>query len=84
MPGKAVNSWKGSMMIRKDDGEARNGACPFVDGPLDECYCTDSSSRNVEKIVFFCGHNYEKCGIYRENNAFGKGRQGGGKGREKA
>ena len=41
--------------------------CPLVSNPLQDCYCLDMNSRNIEKVVQFCSGDYERCAIYLEN-----------------
>lgn len=42
--------------------------CPFVQSPLDDCFLTSMESQNIEKILDYCGGNYEQCDIYKKNS----------------
>ncbi len=41
--------------------------CPFVAMPFQDCYCTSTSSADVESTILFCGGEYRKCEIYVRN-----------------
>ena len=57
------------------EGKKRNGhePCPFVESPMKNCYCADATSKNIGKIVFYCGHQFKKCSIYGDRQAMEKG-----------
>lgn len=38
--------------------------CPFIREPFDDCYCSQMSSQVSDKVIKFCGGNYEECDIY--------------------
>ncbi len=38
--------------------------CPFLKTPFADCYVADLSSSAVEKVISYCGANFEKCEIY--------------------
>ena len=38
--------------------------CPFLKDPSDACYCTKLNSQFVEKAIYFCGNNFDKCEIF--------------------
>jgi len=44
-----------------------NNKCPFLQEPMDDCYCTKMNSQDVEKTIFYCGKNFETCEIYKKN-----------------
>ncbi len=39
--------------------------CPFILEPLDACYCMKMGSQNIEKMLYFCGKNFESCEIFK-------------------
>lgn len=41
--------------------------CPFVNDPLENCYCLDMTSRNIDKVLQYCSGDYEQCAIYIES-----------------
>gem|GEM_PF-1372189 len=41
------------------------GICPFMKSPMDNCYCRNLSSENIEKAHDFCSGDYESCVIYQ-------------------
>jgi hypothetical protein len=42
--------------------------CPFIQNPFDECYCTIMTSQDIERAVYLCSNNFEKCDIYKNVN----------------
>jgi hypothetical protein len=42
--------------------------CPHLGNPFVDCYCIKQSSQYIERIIYFCGNNYESCGIYTQAN----------------
>jgi hypothetical protein len=40
--------------------------CPFIKRGLDDCYCMDLNSLNIEKSIYYCQHHFSKCEIYKE------------------
>ena len=43
--------------------------CPILNDALDDCYVSDMNSRNIEKVIHFCGMHHEECEIYRRISA---------------
>jgi hypothetical protein len=43
--------------------------CPNIEAPLENCYCNELSSQNVEKAISYCINNYDSCEIYIESLA---------------
>lgn len=41
--------------------------CPFIKEPFEECYCSQMNSHATEKVVKYCGGNYEECDIYQKH-----------------
>lgn len=41
------------------------GICPFMKSPMDNCYCRNLSSENIEKAHDYCSGDYESCVIYQ-------------------
>jgi len=49
--------------------EEKNGKfCPLIKECLEECYCTNMSSKTIEAAIYFCGSNYTKCNIYEKRH----------------
>jgi hypothetical protein len=40
--------------------------CPFVLDPLEDCFCFEMNSVNVESMIHYCGEKFEECEIYRK------------------
>ncbi len=41
--------------------------CPFLEDPGEECYVVNPTSREIERLIIYCGgkyNEYEKCGVY--------------------
>lgn len=38
--------------------------CPYLQDPLDACYCNHMDSQNIEKTVYYCNFNFKACEIY--------------------
>jgi hypothetical protein len=49
-------------------GIKNNHLCPLLENPFVDCYCVEQSSQYIERVIYFCGNNYESCGIYERNN----------------
>jgi len=43
--------------------------CPCIEAPLDNCYCNEMSSQDVEKAIYYCANNYDSCELYLEYHA---------------
>ncbi len=41
--------------------------CPFINKPLEGCYCTSTSSLCTEATINYCGGNFKQCDIYGKN-----------------
>ena len=41
--------------------------CPLLNNPLEECYVADLHSQNIEKAMYYCWENYERCEIYKRS-----------------
>ena len=41
--------------------------CPFIKEPFEECYCSHMNSQMTEKMIKFCGENFEECEIYKKH-----------------
>ena len=42
-----------------------SGRCPFLEAPCGDCYVVKLDSMTVERAIFYCGAEYEKCEMYR-------------------
>jgi len=40
--------------------------CPFVQDPVDTCYCYNLTSRHVNSAIHYCGNHYIDCEIYKK------------------
>jgi hypothetical protein len=38
--------------------------CPFVSNPFEECLISNINSQNIDEAIYYCGNNFEECGIY--------------------
>ncbi len=38
--------------------------CPYLQDPLDACYCSHMDSQNIEKTIYYCNLNFEACEIF--------------------
>jgi len=38
--------------------------CPYLETPFDECYVNGLGSAEVEKVIDYCGGDFDKCEIY--------------------
>lgn len=47
--------------------DKQKAACPLINAPLKDCYCTGSNSQLIGQAVFYCGNNYTQCGTYKKN-----------------
>ena len=45
------------------------GLCPNIEASLENCYCNEMNSKNVENVVHYCINNYDSCEIYIESFA---------------
>ena len=43
----------------------KSGICPFMKAPMEECYCRNLSSENIEKAYDFCSGDYKACAIFQ-------------------
>ena len=43
--------------------------CPNVQVPLDNCFCNEMSSQDVERAIYYCANNYDSCEIYIEHHS---------------
>ncbi|MBS1112582.1 MAG: hypothetical protein H6Q92_344 [Nitrospirae bacterium] len=41
--------------------------CPFIKEPFEECYCSQMNSHASDKVITYCGGNYEECDIYKKH-----------------
>jgi len=41
--------------------------CPYLKDPFEDCYCSHMNSQITEKIIKFCGGNFEDCEIYKKH-----------------
>jgi len=51
-------------------------ACPYLDAPSAECHIADLHSQNIEKAMYYCWGNYERCEIYRQRLHRDEGKTG--------
>jgi len=52
--------------------------CPFLGDPSDECHVADLHSQNIEKAMYFCWNNFERCEIYGQRMRQNEGKAGPG------
>ncbi len=38
--------------------------CPLVKEPDKDCYCTKQDNQSIQRMVYYCGGEFEKCQIY--------------------
>jgi len=48
-------------------GDCIKAKCPFLRKPFEECYCSHMNSQSTEKMIKFCGGNFEECEIYKKH-----------------
>lgn len=48
----------------KDDENAY-AFCPYINQPMEDCYCGDLGSQKIEMTVHYCKSNYKGCEIYK-------------------
>lgn len=39
--------------------------CPLINEAREGCYCIDMNSQKIHAAVYYCGGNFEECGIYK-------------------
>ncbi len=44
-----------------------NKLCPFVKNPYTYCYCFNMTSKDINSAIHYCGNNFERCEIYKNN-----------------
>jgi len=50
--------------------------CPFLGDPSAECHVADLNSQNIEKAMYFCWGNFERCEIYAQRMRQYEGKAG--------
>lgn len=50
----------------------KNKLCPLVKNPLNECYCFDLNSKNINSAIRYCSEYYESCEIFKKQLVQGK------------
>ena len=40
--------------------------CPIIRNPLDECYCIQMNSLDIDRAVNYCSKNFKGCEIYKK------------------
>ncbi|GBE01773.1 hypothetical protein BMS3Bbin06_01142 [bacterium BMS3Bbin06] len=48
--------------------------CPFIDDPINECYCINLNSQTAESVLYYCGGLYRECKIYKKRIGEPEGR----------
>ena len=43
--------------------------CPNIEAPLDNCFCNEMNSQDVENAIYYCANNFDTCAIYIEYQA---------------
>jgi hypothetical protein len=38
--------------------------CPLVKEPTDDCYCMKHDNQSIQRMIYYCGGDFEKCEIY--------------------
>ena len=41
--------------------------CPNIEAPLDNCYCNEMSSQDIENALYYCADQFDSCEIYIES-----------------
>lgn len=39
--------------------------CPFVEEPLDDCYCSKRGGQDIVKTLEYCNDDFTTCDIYQ-------------------
>jgi hypothetical protein len=48
--------------------------CPFYQEPCKDCLGFDTTSPNMESLIYYCGGNFKECKVYKRRIRFaGKG-----------
>lgn len=50
-----------------NDDENTYAFCPYINHPMEDCYCGDLGSQKVEMTVYYCKSNYTRCEIYKRS-----------------
>ena len=43
--------------------------CPFIHKPLDDCYCNNLTSKNIDSALYFCNKYFKQCEFYIRKSA---------------
>ena len=53
--------------------QLKNKLCPLVKNPLDNCYCLNLNSSNINPAIHYCGNHYRACEIFKKKFGAGPG-----------
>ncbi len=59
--------WSSRKKVITLDNRDDKAKCPYLRDPFEDCYCSQMNSQMAEKVIKFCGGNFEECDIYNKH-----------------